>query len=183
MTLLPLRRALATASLSLALAFAATAAHAADVAVAAVNTQDILNKSTAAQSLKSQAEAKGKEFQASLKAKSDALNKEEAELAKQRSVLAQDAFEAKVKAFRTKATDAQKDAQDKKASIDKALNKGFAEIQKSFLEIVSGIAKTKGYKAVVTTNALAFMDPSIDISEEVLTQLNAKLPKVTVKFE
>lgn len=160
-----------------------TAAYAADTSIATVNTQDILNKSTAAQSLKVQAEAKVKEFQATLKVKSDALNKEEADLGKQRSVMAQDAFEAKVKAFRSKATDAQKDAQDKKASIDKALGKGFAEIQKTFLDIVSGIAKDKGYKAVVTFNALAYADPSIDISEEVLKQLNAKLPKVSLKFE
>lgn len=173
-----LRRIALTAATAVALS---TTAHAAEFAT--VNTQEILNKSTAAQSLKTQAEAKVKEFQAALKTKSDALSKEEADLAKQRSVMKQEAFEEKAKAFRAKATEAQKDAQDKKAAIDKALSTGFAEIQKTFLDIAAGIAKEKGYKAIVTFSALAYADPSIDISEEVLKQLNAKLPKVTLKFE
>ena len=155
----------------------------ADQTIAVVNTQEILNKSTAATGLKDAANGKVKEFQTELKSKSAALNKEEEDLSKQRSVLAQEAFDEKVKSFRKKATDAQRDAQEKKAKIDKALGSGFNEIQKTFLEIVSKIAKEKGYKTVVTTSALVYADSSLDISAEVLEKLNKQLPKVALKFE
>ena len=170
-------------ALAATIGFFAAPAMAADQTIAFVNSQDILNKCAAANGLKEAANNKVKEFQAELKSKSAALNKEEEELGKQRSVLSQDAFDAKVKAFRQKATDAQRDAQEKKGKIDKALGTGFNEIQKTFVDIVTKIAKDKGYKSVVTTSATVYYDPSLDISSEVMEKLNKQLPKVALKFE
>jgi outer membrane protein len=178
-----IRRHVLALAMAAAVVSPAVSASAADASIAVVNTQEILNKSTAANALKDAANAKMKEFQADLNKKSNALKDEEEELGKQRSVLEQSVWAEKVKKFRQKATDAQRDAQEKKARIDKALGNGFGEIQKAFLDIASKIAKEKGYKVVVTTSALVYADSSLDISAEVLERLNKQLPKVTLKFE
>ncbi len=178
-----LRRHLLAMAVVAAAMLPALPAAAADTQIAIVNTQEILNKSTAANALKDAANAKMKEFQADLNKKSNALKDEEEELGKQRSVLDQAVWAEKVKKFRQKATDAQRDAQEKKARIDKALGNGFGEIQKAFLDIAAKIAKEKGYNAVITTSALVYADSSLDISAEVLERLNKQLPKVTLKFE
>ncbi len=164
-----------------AMAFAA-ASYAADT-IAYVNIQEIMRDSTAAKSVKDQLENKQKSFQSEMAKKEEELQKEDQSLGKQRSVLAPEAFEKKVKEFKAKATAAQKDAQAKRDELYKASSSSLNEIQKAVFEIVSKMSKDKGYSAVLPASELLYADPKLDITKDVLTKLNGALPKVTVKFE
>lgn len=162
--------------------FAATPSWAAD-GMAIVNIQQIMHDSTAAQSVKQQLDTKQKAFQAEMTKKEQELQKEEQELGKQRSVLSQEAFEKKVKEFRIKADAAQKDVQGKRAQLDNAFSASFSEIQKSLVDIVSKIAKDKGYSTVIPASQALYYDSKLDITQEVLGKLNSSLPKVAVNFK
>lgn len=151
--------------------------------IATVNIQDIMQKSTAAQSVKEQLENKQKAFQAEMSKKEADFNAEEQELRKKRSVLKPAEFEKQVKAFKTKEAAAQKDVQAKRAELDGAFSSSLSQIQKAVTDIVGGLAKDKGYSAVIPTTQLLWADPSLDITNDVLTKLNATLPKVTVTFK
>jgi Skp family chaperone for outer membrane proteins len=151
--------------------------------IAIVNIQEIMKDSTAAKSIKDQLEAKQKTFQAEMSKKSEALQKEEQDLGKQRSVLSPDAWDKKANAFKAKAADAQKEVQSKRAELDNAFSSALNEIQKTVFDIVSGIAKDKGYSVVLPTSQLLYADSSLDITKTVLTKLNSTLPKVTVNFK
>lgn len=173
--------------LSTALASAATFAADAPAAmastkIAVVNVQNIMRDATAAKSVREQMEAKQKAYQAEIAKKEEALQKEEQELGKQRATLAKDAFEAKVKAFRDKATSAQKDVAGKKASLDAAFEKAIGQIQKTVEGIINDMAKEKGFAIAVPTSQILYAESSMDISAEVLSRLNQKLPRVDVQF-
>lgn len=168
-----------------ALLACAPAAMAADAApaIAVVNMQQILSDSTAAKSAHDQLETKSKSFQADITKKQDQLQKENQELGKQQSVLSKSAFEEKATAFRKKVTEAQKEMQTKRALLDNASARAGNEIQKTVSEIVSAIAKEKGFVAAIPTSQLIYADPKLDITSDVLTRLNQKLPKIDVKFD
>ncbi len=150
--------------------------------IAVVNVQDIMRDSTAAKSVREQLESKQKAYQSELSKKEEALQKEDQELAKQKSVLAKEAFDEKVKAFRAKATEMQKDVQAKKASFENAFQNAGGQIQKTVMEIISDMAKEKGFIVAIPTSQVLYADSSLDISQEVLKRLNERLPRVEVKF-
>ena len=167
-----------------ALTFSAPSfAQEAKQSIAVVNIQQVMKDSTAAKSVREQLESKQKTFQTAISKKEEELQKEDQELGKQKSVLSKEEFEKKAKAFRTKATDVQKDVQNKKAMLDGAFEKSLNDIQKVVTEIIADIAKEKGFVVAVPTSQILYASTSLDISAEVLDRLNKKLPKLDVKFE
>jgi Skp family chaperone for outer membrane proteins len=154
----------------------------AETLVGVVNTQKIMRDSKAAQSVRSQLQAKQKAFQAELDAKEKALLAEDQALAKQQASVEKAAFEQKVKDFRAKAATAQREIQTKKLQVDKALAGALENIQETTLQITKEVAAEKKITLVVSAAAVLYADSSLDITDEVLKRLNAKMPNVTVKF-
>lgn len=161
----------------------APAAQAEGVSIAIVNVQKIMHDAAAAKSASDQLEKKQKSYQDELKKKDDALQKEEQELTKQKNVLSKEAFEEKTRAFRGKVTDIQKEVQSKKALLDNAYARALADIQKAVTDIIADMAKEKGFTLAIPTSQLLYAENKLDISDEVLSRLNKKLPKLDVKFE
>lgn len=151
--------------------------------IAVVNIQGIMRDSTAAKSAREQLEGKQKAYQSEIAKKEEALQKEDQELAKQRTTLKPEEFEKKVKAFREKASATQKDVATKKATLDNAFEGAIGQIQKTVTDIINELAKEKGFVAAFPTSQMLFAEPGLDISSEVLSRLNQRLPKVDVKFE
>ncbi len=150
--------------------------------IAVVNIQSIMKDSTAAKAIRTQLETKQKAYQAEIAKKEEAMQKEEQELSGLRTTLSKEAFEEKVNAFRQKATAMQKDVQGKKATLDAAFEKALNDVQKAVNEIITEQAKEKGFNVAIPSSQLLYAEPGMDITAEVLTKLNAKLPSVTVDF-
>lgn len=151
--------------------------------IAVVNIQYVMKESTAAKNVREQLESKQKSFQSDITKKEESLQKEDKELGKEKSVLAKAAFDEKLKAFRTKATDVQKDVQAKKAMLDSAFEHSLNDIQKVVTDIISDLSKEKGFVIAIPTSQILYADTKLDISSEVLDRLNKKLPKLDVKFD
>lgn len=164
------------------LSVAAAAPASAETSVGVVNTAKIMRDSKAAQSVRSQLQAKQKAFQAELDAKEKQLLAEDQALAKQQSSVDKGAFEQKVKEFRTKAANAQREVQQKKMAVEKALEGALANVQATVLQIVKEVAAEKKLNVVLSSGAVLYAEPALDITDEVLKRLNTKLPNVAVKF-
>ena len=174
----------AVAAIALTYALPVNAADApAAVSTAIVNIQQIMRDSTAAQNVRQQLEEKSKGFQSEISKKQEQLQKEEQELGKQRSVLSKTAFDEKARAFGKKATDAQKEAQSKKALLDNAFEHALNDIQKAVTDIIADMAKEKGFAIALPSSQTLYYDPKLDITTDALTRLNQKLPKLDVKFD
>ena len=150
---------------------------------AVVDIQKIMRDSAAAKSARDQLKAKQDQFQSEIKTKEAGLKKEDEELAKQRSILAPDAFEQKVRTFREKASGVQRDAQMKQAQLTKAFNSALGEMQKTIVSIIAELAKEKGFATAVPSTQTLYYDPSLDITDEVLKRLNSRLTKITINFQ
>ncbi len=150
--------------------------------IAVVNIQGVVKESTAAKSINEQMESKQKTYQADFSKREETLHKEEQELKKQKSVLAQQAFAEKAKAFESKVTELQKDVQNKKAMLDSAYARALSEIQKNVTDIITDMSKEKGFVVAIPTSQLLYAESSLDITADVLKKLNERLPKVEVKF-
>jgi outer membrane protein len=169
---------LAAATFAPVAAWAETAAN----QIATINIQSILTNSAAAKSAKSQIEAKRNEYQNELKKIEDSLRKEEQAIKEQRSLLSPEALDQKSKEFSTKMNNAQQTQLDKRNRLAEANNQALGSIQDAVLKIVEGMVKNKGIKVVIPTNNLLYATPDLDITKEVLAQLDKDLPTVKVNF-
>ena len=151
--------------------------------IAVVNIQGVMRDATAAKSVREQLEAKQKTYQSELSKREESLQKEDQELAKLRTTLSKEAFEAKVKEFREKTTSTQKEVASKKATLDNAFENSLAQIQKITTDIISEISKEKGFVVALPSSQILYADSALDISSEVLSRLNQRLPRIDVKFE
>lgn len=160
----------------------AAAPASAETAIGVVDTAKIMRDSKAAQSVRSQLQSKQKAFQAELDAKEKSLLAEDQALAKQQGNVDKAAFEQKVKEFRTKAANAQREVQQKKLAVDKALATSLQNIQQTVIAITKEVAAEKKLNIVLSSAQVLYTDASLDITTEVLNRLNSKLPNVAVKF-
>ncbi len=165
-----------------ALAFSAPA-FAEGTSIATVNYQMLMSSSSAAKSAHEQIDSKSKSMQSEISKKAEQFQKDSQELEKQRSVMAKDAFEEKKRAFAEKVTSAQKEVQSKRAILDSASEHAGNELHKTISEIVTEMAKEKGFTLVIPSSQILYGDSKLDITNEVMEKLNKKLPKVDIKFE
>jgi outer membrane protein len=172
---------LAPLCLMAALVLAPVAASAADE-IATINIQSILRDSAAAKSAKSIIDSKRDQYQAELKKIEDQLRKDDQSLAEKRSILSPEALEQEKRKFVQQVTDAQKDVQEKRERLGEAYNEAVGDIQEAVMKIVESMAKERGFKVVVPTNNLVYATSDLDITKDVLAQLDKDLPKVDIKF-
>ena len=154
----------------------------AETAVGVVNFGKITQVSKAATAVQNQVKAKQKAMQSEADAKEKALLAEDQALVKQKDSADKAAFEAKVKAFREKAAKEQRAWQDKKVALNKSTAEALDTIQKSLIDIVKQVAAEKKLNLVISSAQVLHSDASLDITDEVLKRLDAKLPTVAVKF-
>ena len=165
-----------------ALTLAATPALA-ESNVGVVNVGKIMQSSKAATSVRTQLQAKQKSFQADLDAKEKSLFAEDQALAKlSKETTDKAGFEKKVKDFRAKAATEQRAIQTKKVQLDKAFASALDDIQKNMNDIVKQVATEKKLNVVIASSQVLYADTTLDITDEVLSRLDSKLPSVTVKF-
>ncbi len=150
--------------------------------VVVVDIQKVLEGSSAAKDLKTQLEAKRTEYQKQISAKEDALKKQEAELAKQKTVLSAADLEKKKKSFVDEVEKVRKDVQTKRLSLDNAYKKAVTDIQATVQKIIEEMATAQGFNLAIPTSQLIYAQKDMDITKDVAAKLNQRLPKVTLKF-
>lgn len=158
----------------------ATASAAGEIAT--INIQSILRDSAAAKSAKAIIDSKRDQYQGELKKIEDKLRKDDQSLAEKRSILSPEALEQEKQKFVQQVTDAQKDVQEKRERLGEAYNEAVGDIQAAVMKIVEKMAKDRGFKVVIPTNNLVYATSDLDITKDVLAQLDKDLPKVDIKF-
>jgi len=156
-------------------------ASASDIAI--VNIKKIVDESSAAKNIAEQVEEKRSKFQAEVAGKEEKLHKEDKALAEQRAVLSKEVFEQKAKEFRSRVIDAQRIVQSRRAQLEKAYRKALEQVRNQTIEIIKDLSNKKNFSVALPKFQVLFSKDSMDISAEVLKQLNDKLPKVALVIE
>lgn len=175
-----LRMHLAVALLALG-ALVATPALAVEMGV--VNVKELLDKSSAAESLKKQTQEAGEKIQKDIQDKDKKLAEEGKEIEKQRTVLAKDAYEKKAREFQGKVEELKKEFQDRMTKLKEAHAKAMAEIQKTILDIAKSLAEEKKLDIIAQLDMLPYANPKLNVTEEMTKRLNKELGDIKLDLK
>ncbi|MGQ9371401.1 OmpH family outer membrane protein [Azospirillum sp. A39] len=150
--------------------------------IGVLDVQKVLQESTAAKGIQKAIDAQRDTYQKEISSLEEKLRTAEAELRKQQTVLAPDAFAAKRRDFEKQVADVQRTVQARKRTLDTALNEAMGQVQKNVSDIMMNEASQRGINIVLPRHSVLIFEPKLDLTEAVLTTLNEKLPKVAVSI-
>jgi Skp family chaperone for outer membrane proteins len=150
--------------------------------VAVIDYQKILSDSAAAKSIRDQVAIRRESYQGEIGASEQRLREEERTLAKQRSVLSAEAFAAKRKEFEDEVAEAQRIVQERRRILEESSDQAFDQLRATLFEIVAGLAESRGFNLVLPNSDVLFFAREIDLTDEVMAELDRRLPEVPVNF-
>ena len=161
---------------------AAPAANAADpVKIAVVDIQSLLKNSKAAQSIESQIATMRKTFQGEVEKEEKDLRAKENAIVAQKDKLKEDELKAKAQEFQKQVAAGQKKVQDRKATLDKSIADALGTLRAEIVKIVAKIGEDKDLDLVLARTDVVIVNKDMDITADVLKQLDANLPSVKVQ--
>lgn len=170
-------------ALVVVLLFAAQAQAGDAPKVAIVDIQKIVSESSATKDINKQLEKKKNEFQTQINKQEESLMKEDQELTKKKASLSAEAFEKKRKAFQDKVAGVQRDVQKKRAQLEGAYTQALGKVQKAVVDIIKDMASDKGFELAIPASQALYFKSEMDISNDVLSKLDSKLPSVEVEIK
>jgi outer membrane protein len=149
--------------------------------VAVVDMQRVLRDSAAGRSIQSQLEVESRKFRDQVTALQDQIKTGENDLRRQRSVMAQEAFNEQAQALQRKQADAQRTVQERQEALQKGEGDAVNVVSDNMRDIVQQLAAERHYGLVVSKQVvISFSDKNMDVTDDVIQRLNTKLPTVTV---
>jgi Skp family chaperone for outer membrane proteins len=82
-----------------------------------------------------------------------------------------------------KVANVQRDVQTKRAQLEQAYTDALGKVQKTVVDIIKELAEKKGFEVAIPASQALYYQKDMDISDEVLKQLNSKLSTVAVEIK
>jgi Skp family chaperone for outer membrane proteins len=150
-------------------------------AVAAViDYQRIFKDAKAARAITDQVESRRRMYQEEIAKEEQRLHEADKELARQRSVLTPEAYAERRRDFETQVVEVQRMVQERRRQLDQAKAVALNEVRSAVIEIVGELSDVRGFNLVLPTSGVLLFSPQIDLTNEVLSRLDARLPNVKV---
>ncbi len=150
--------------------------------IAIIDVQRILEESLAAKNVQKQLESQRAKFQTQIEAEENGLRQAEQELGKSHDQLAADVYADREQQLRQRFLTVERHVQARRKVLDQAFTDSMNAVRASLLEIVDTVAHEHGANLVLVKQQALWVDKPLDVTDEVLGRLNAKLPQVTVKM-
>jgi Skp family chaperone for outer membrane proteins len=173
---------IAVAAIFLAVAPAAAqgAAKVPPPAIAVLDVQRLLGDSLASKSIRPQIVKLRSGYQKEVRKQEGELRKADQDLARQRAILAPEAYAKRRREFEQRATAAQRAVQTRKRLLDRAFGSAMGKVRSSIIEVAAEVAKERDINIVLPKSVVLLSIKSLDITGETLKRLNKRLPSVTV---
>ena len=107
----------------------------------------------------------------------------ERDLQSKRTILSEEAYRAEVAQFQNEVASIQKEIQFKRQALDKAFQEAQDEIRNLAAEIVAEIAGSQKLDVVINKSAALVFRQDLDITEEVITQLNERTKNARLEIQ
>lgn len=146
-----------------------------------IDTNRIMAEARAMRAIRDQIDRIRSSFQAEIKRDEDELRRLDQEIAQQRQLLSPEAFNQRRQDLQQKAAALQTKARTRRSQLDAALRNAMQTVRGTLVRIVQNIAQRNGANIVVQKSDLVFADQRMEFTDEVLRQLDAQLPNVTVE--
>lgn len=154
----------------------------AEVKIGVVHFQMVMHESSAGKAIQQAILANEESFKKDMTGRREKLQQAEQELVRQQGSLSAEAFAKKRADFLEKAGAFDRDVQAHRKALEQGVDEASRTIQAAAVEIVNGLAHDHDISLVVDRAQVIFVDPSLDLTHQVLDKLNAKLPTVSVNI-
>jgi Skp family chaperone for outer membrane proteins len=150
------------------------------IPVAVLDVQRILIDASAVKNIREQITKFGTKFEEEIEKDRNEIRVANQELARQRTILAPEAFAEKRRKFEQRVVEVQRLVQKRQRELDKSRNEAMITVNKVYTGIVGNIAGERNLAVILRKNQTAYAVNSLDITMEVLKRLDKKLPTVKV---
>lgn len=151
--------------------------------IAVVDLQFLVSNSSAGKSIRTQLEKQRESYKTQLEKQESDLRAQEKKLAEQQSKLSKEDFLKERKSFQDKVIGAQKSVQQRRVAFDKAYNSAMEKLREHIVKIVADLAAKKGVSLVMSRQELVLVDARLDMTNEVMKALNAKVTSIPVSVK
>jgi Skp family chaperone for outer membrane proteins len=149
--------------------------------VAVVDIQRVLGESAAGRSIQSQLDTERRKIRDQVSRLEEDLKTSENDLKRKRSVMQPDEVNEQVQALQRKQAEAQRVVQDRQESFQKGESEAVNVVGDNMRDLVQQYAAERHIGMVLRKELVISMaDKNMDITDEIISRLNAKLPSVTV---
>ena len=141
----------------------------------------ILNKSDAGKKAQDYLKKKVDNGVKNLQTKEAKLIEEEKKIIQQKKVLSAEEYKKKVTELRKKVLQIQKERSTLLESVARERSKARAELLKNLNPILNNYMKTNKIRMVVDKKSILLADENLDITKQIMTELNKKLKTINLK--
>jgi Skp family chaperone for outer membrane proteins len=149
-------------------------------AIIIVDIAQILRDTKAAKDIQGQLDKETTGYSKIVSQQENELQQMRDELERQRTLLAPEAFAAKTREYQQRFETLDRAVQSKRQALQQSLNDAMTKVQNAALEIIQDVAKERKANLVLTKAAVIFEDGSLDVTAEVMSRLDSKMPTVAV---
>lgn len=141
----------------------------------------ILNKSDAGKKAQDYLKKKLDNGVKSLQTKEEKIIEEEKKIIQQKKILSAEDYKIKVTELRKKVSQIQKERSTLLESVARERTKARAELLKNLNPILNDYMKTNKIIMVVDKKSILLADENLDITKQIMTELNKKLKSINLK--
>jgi Skp family chaperone for outer membrane proteins len=152
------------------------------IKIGVVDINGVLGQSTAIIKIRAVIDEENQKFQKTIEAEQNELRTAEEDLNAQRSVLDEEEFNRRMKAFENRVIVLQQKVQRQKQSFDVALKEANDQLRQLLFKIITEIAAEEGYALVMQKQNVVIFETDIDISAEALSRLNERTKDMKITF-
>lgn len=148
------------------------------LAIAILDVQDILREAAAGRSLQSEIQKREQALKAELEKRENALLAADQQLAQQRGSLSPEEFAKKRNELAKQLAELRNYRQAQSSAISALARKGETQLLQALVQIVAEIAEARNITLVLNRAQVVIAPNELDITQEAMAQLDAKLPRV-----
>jgi outer membrane protein len=143
-----------------------------------VDVQQILRDSLVAKDVQAQMDQRTDRYTKEVSSQENDLQKTQDELEQERTKLAPDAFNTRMREFQQRYDTLDNRVQATRQGLQQSYNDAMTKVENTALQIIADIAAERKANLVVAKAAVLFEAQELDITQEVIKRLDEKLPKV-----
>lgn len=156
----------------------ARAQQAAPPVIITVDVQQILHDSLVAKDVQAQMDERTEGYTRQVTQQENDLQKTQDELEKERTTLAPDVFNTRMRDFQQRYDALDNRVQTTRQALQQSYNDAMTKVENTALQIIADIAAERKANLVIAKAAVLFEAQDLDITQEVIKRLDAKLPEI-----
>ncbi len=148
-----------------------------ELKMAYIDVQKALNECAAGKEAAAELNKEMEKVQKQWGTKGEELKREKETLERQASLLDEEVLSDKMRDFRTKYRDWERLGKDAQNDIRQRHNEMVEKITSELIAIADTIGKEKGYTLILERSLVPYIDPTLDITDQIIARHNAQYKK------